>query len=403
MYAAKLMDTHARGAWSLVSRRLAARRHGWGWRLALTAFSGCWWLFLATFLVADPPSHPYWWIHVEDIIEACRSAPRALALLSGSFAAAVLWPWALPTVDFAPPPGWRSWIAGGALACLLPQLGHAALWFAKVPSLEPAANTVAAQPDRPVLWIIASSADVGVHLPRLDARRHDYFSVRETPGVLPGVAAGVWAQVCGRQLHGRWSGTGSRCLVDSDWRVLLGQPGRGLARLLASTGAAVTGPDELPRSSPGRDEHRDAELLRIGLVPDKLRHHVLVLTAEPLDRDDVLASDAAMDAAISEWLDRGGVALVTADRPRRWAGWRALPVRLYGVDRLALPVHRNRALAIGKSAPGRLMGGLPDGSLFDAGCTAWALAGFGCRRLGHGIALTHDQSSTLAQFRAPSA
>ena len=396
------MDTHAHGAWSLVSRWLAARRLGWGWRLALTALSGCWWLFLATFFVADPPSHPYWWIHVEDILDACRAAPRTLAVLSGLLAVAVLWPWALPTVDFKPPPGWRSWIAGGALACALPQLGHAAVWFANVAPLEPAA-TVAGQPDRPVLWIVASSADVGVHLPRLDTRPHDYFSVRDTAGVLPGVAAGVWAQVCGRQLHGRWSGTGSHCLVDRDWRVLLGQPGRGLARLLASTGAAVTGAGEFPRLSPGRADHRDAELLRTALALDKLRPHVLVLTAEPQDRDDVLASDAAIDAVVGEWLDRGGIALVTADRPRGWAGWRALPVRLYGVDRLALPVRRNKALEFGKSSPGRLMGGLPNGSLYDAGCTAWALTAFGCRRLGHGISLTHDRSRTLGAFRAPSA
>lgn len=407
MYAAHRMDsssTRAAVGATAFTRWLRGRQRAVGWRLALMAISVCWWLVLATYLLSDRPWHPYWWTYLEDVAVVARAVPEISATLFGVLAAAIFWPWVLPANGLAPPPGWRSWVAGAALVCLVPQAGLALFWYS-MPTLEPARTTVAGQPTRPVLWIIAESADVGVHLPRVDARRHDYFGVVAAWGVPPGAVAGVWAQICGLQLDAFWAGPPSACLIDRHWRVIFGQTGRGeLKDLLASTNALVIGGEDFPAHIP-RDGERvgDAELMQAALMPHKLRHHVLVLTGDtsyPVDRDDQVASDAAMGAAIGEWLDRGGVALVTANRPRPLDGWRALPVRLFGVDRIALPEQRNEALELGKAAPGRLMGGLPTGSLYDTGCTAWSLAGFGCRRLGHGVSLTHDRSKTLGPFRS---
>ena len=184
-----------------------------------------------------------------------------------------------------------------------------------------------------------------------------------------------------------------RCLVGEGWRAIHGRDSPRLSELLASTGSEVIAGDHFrEESAPGTVP--DSALLQAALTLDESKRHALVLA------DGAPESDAAIDAAIGEWLERGGIALVTANRARPHQGWDLLPVRLYGVAELALPAARDAAVRYGKAAPGRLMGGLPEGTLYDAGCTAWELAGFGCQGVGHGVSLTQSRSSTRAAFRS---
>ncbi len=373
-----------------------------------------WWHFLAMFLLSGRGWHPYWWAYVEDIASVAGTSWPVAAGLSVALAVALLVPFAPPSHRVGPPSGWRTWLAVFSLAILVPQVWIGAIWLGS-PTLVPAERTLAGHPTRPVLWIIAGSADVGLHLPKVDARRHDYYSVSYSLSIPSGPMAGAWAQICGDQLDAAGSGARHRCLVDDGWRIVHGR-GRSqrINALLASTGADVVGSETFDASS---GEVADAELLLKAAsfardldgagdnavatdTSNPIRRNVLVLTGNT--SGDTSANDAAMDAAIGEWLDRGGIALVTTNRPRRHEGWKALPARLYGVERLNLPSNSDVAVLLGKAGPGRLMGGWRRGTLYDVGCTAWELAGFGCRRVGHGISLTRERSITLDLFRSQS-
>lgn len=372
------------------------------WRALLTGLFAYWWLRFATYVLTGQGWHPRWWTHFDDLASIAHAPWHVAATLAVALVAALVGPWALPASGIAPPGGWRTWLAIGVFVVLVP-LHMASVDLFGRPVLE-ADATVAGRPTRPFLWIIAEFADAGLHLPRVDARRHDYYGVLYTASVPPGQAGGVWAQICGDVLDARWTGAQHRCLVDDRWRVVHGhRDSPRLDGLLASTGAEVTGGDQFGSADEdGSGTVADAALLRRALVPDKLRHHVLVLAGvahPPFDPRQVAASDAAMDASIGEWLDRGGVALVTASRPRPHHGWKVLPARLYGVRDLVLPTDRDVAVQLGKAGPGRLMGGLPNASPYDAGCTAWELAGFGCSRLGYGTAVTREFSKTTGVFR----
>ncbi len=367
------------------------------WRALLTGLLLGWWHFIATILLSGRGEwHPYWRAYPEDLASVVDVSWQAAAGLSISLAGACSFPWVLPSKRLGPPGGWRTWLAIGALLMLVPQLSLGASKWLGAPALAPAEPTVAEYPTRPMLWIIVESADAGLHLPKVDARRHDYYGVLYSLSVPSGPVAGVWAQICGDQLDAAWSGAQRRCLVDGRWHIIHGRSdSRRLSALLASTGAKVVGGEGFKGYSQGDP---DAALLAQAkrLSETGPERHVLVLAG---DTGDVTASDAAIDAAIGEWLGRGGVALVTANRPRRHEGWRVLPARLYGVRHLDLPSSWDVALQLGKAAPGRLMGGLRSGTLYDVGCTAWELAGFGCRRVGHGISLTREPSITLGLVR----
>ncbi|MCY4012170.1 MAG: hypothetical protein OXG82_05575 [Gammaproteobacteria bacterium] len=369
------------------------------WRLALVGVSFSWWLVLATFALTGRLYHRDWWAYLEGFDSVFDESWQLGVLLAAVLAVALAWPWTLPRSGLAPPRGWRTWTAVALVVVAVPQTAQTAAWL-RHPVLQPSPGTVAGRPDRPMLWIIVSTGDVGVGLPKLDVRRHDYWSVRYSPSVAVGSAPGIWAQICGDRLDAWWSGARHRCLVDEGWRVIHGRrDATWLNALLASTGAEVTGGDVFP----GTSRVDDATLMEAAAQPHKLRHHVLVLAdgVRPSARArDVAAADATMDAAVRDWVERGGAVLVTADHPRPRSGWQALPARLYGIPELALPVRVNEALALGKTAPGRLMGGLPYMSLYDVGCTAWDLAGFRCARVGYGVAITRQRSRTLYPFRS---
>lgn len=361
--------------------------------------SVCWWLVLATYALTGRAYHLYWWAYLEGFDSVLATSWQLGVALAVALGVAVAWPWALPTAGLAPPRGWRTWAATALLVLAIPQTTQTVAAWVRHPGLAPSPQTVAGLPDRPMLWIIVNTGDVGVGLPKLDVRRHDYWSVRYSSGVAVGAAAGVWAQICGDRIDTWWTGARHRCLVDDGWRVIHGR--RDAARLnalLASTGAEVRDGNDFG----GTTRVDDAAVLDAALAPHETKPHVLALADDvgrPAEVRNVAAADAAMDAAVNRWLERGGVVLVTADRPRPWSGWQALPARLYGVPALALPVRVNEALEFGKTAPGRLMGGLPYMSLYDLGCTAWDLAGFGCTRVGFGVAITRQRSMTLYPFR----
>ena len=382
------------------------------WRGAATVLLVCWWQVLAATVLSDRGWHPYWWFYLDDLAGAAQASWQEIAVLAAALAGALLIPWVLPASRLGSSRGWRGWAIVCAITIILaPQPWWIGATWLRAATLDPATPTSTGRPTRPFLWIIAESADVGLHLPRVDRRGHDYYSVRYTSSVPPGAAAGVWAQVCGAQLDSRWSPAPHRCLVDAHWRIVHGRPGSSsfdsFDELLASTGAQVVRRPAGAGGAAGEDDLvPDASLFSAALAPDKLRPHVLVLTSGTKPHGNttasVAASDAAMDQAIDRWLDRNGrngVVLVTGNRPRQRSGWNALPARLYGVAELALPREANVALTIGRSAPGRLMGGLRNGTLYDLGCTAWDLAGFVCDGVGHGVSLTRDSSKTLGMFR----
>ena len=396
---------------------LSKKRSPLFWRVLLSGILLCAWQFLAVIVLSGRGGHPYWWAWAEDLGSIADAPWQVVAGLSVALAGALLVPWALPAARIGPPGGRRTWFAVAALVMLVPQLWIGAKWLG-APALAPAERTLAGRPEAPMLWIIAESADAGLHLPRVDARRHDYYSVSYSLSVPSGPLGGVWAQICGGQLDAAGAGAGHRCLVDDGWSIVHGHSAPRIDALLASTGADVIGGRALSgRHAGGRDVPDAALLLEATNLPNAAtmhestsvatatpasRRHVLVLaagTGGPLG--DVFASDAAMDAAIATWLDRGGIALVTANRPRRREGWNALPARLYGVDQINLSPSLSRLqTSLGKAGPGRLMGGLRRGTLYDVGCTAWELAGFGCQRVGHGVSLSRESSITLGLFRS---
>ena len=385
------MATGERAAATGFRHWLSTRSPAICWRVALAAVLVGWWHVLATAALLGGWNAHWWaWRHDVDLL---RDAPwQLVAWIVVGLGAALLGPWALPRRVFRPLVGARAWLAAIFLVCLLPQLWMTVGWLL-TRVFTPVDPTLAGRPTQPVLWIVVESADVGVHLPKVDARRHDYFSVVHDPTILRGRVAGVWAQICGSDLDAAWSGTTRRCLVDEGWRVIHGRDSPRLSALLASTGAEVAGGRHFGGQAPAGTVP-DAVLLQAAAAADESRPHALVLAG------GAAASDAAMDAAIGEWLDRGGIALVTTNRARPHRGWDLLPVRLYGVGELALPAEWDLAQRFGRAAPGRLMGGLSRGSLYDAGCTAWELAGFGCRGVGYGIALTRDVSTTWISFRS---
>ena len=384
------------------------------WRGLLSAVSLAWWHVATIRIVSGDWWHPDWTSYVTDVINIVDAIPtRGAAVLLLAFVAAA-WPWVLggwaPTGRNAPVPGgsgrtyWRtawSWervVIAAVLVATVPQPWLVREHLRLPPVAAGGAEGVGA-PDRPLLWVIVESGDAGAHMPRLWGRPNTYYEVDYRLGaVYGGSIAGVWAQICGEQLlmapH--------PCLVTDQWRIVYGQSGWNyFSSRLATTGAAVFAGEDFSAAIPRGDWGvPDWAVLAQALEPHLSRPHVLALTGDTHETaagaatgETWAATDRLVDDAVATWLARGGVALVTADHPRRPGGLDVIPARLYGLDAVRPPTYRHHGVAQ------VYLPGTPS-SVFDLGCTAWWLAGWGCDRLGHGVSLAAQASETAAPFRS---
>ena len=367
------------------------------WRGLLSAVSLAWWHVGTIRVVSGDWWHPDWWSYVADLANVVDAMPQrgAAVVMLGITAAA--WPWVIGR--WSRRWSWERWLIAAVLVATAPQPWLVAQHLQLPPVHAKGAEGVGV-PDRPLLWVIVESGDAGAYMRRLWERPSDGFEVDYTLGaVYGGSIAGVWAQICGEQLlvapH--------RCLVDESWRIVYGQSGwRYFDERLALTGATVFAGEDFSDTIPrGRWGVPDWAVLSQALEPHMSRPHVLALTGDTHETADGLATadtwaetDRLVDAAVETWLDRGGVALVTADHPRRPGGSPYIRARLYGLDGIRSPTYRMHGVALVLYP----RSGAPS-SLFDLGCTAWWLAGWGCDRLGHGISLAAQASETGAPFR----